>query len=380
MLSKRRYVFGAAAVVLGTACLLLFGPNSRINTSPLPSRYSDSEFWRMITDVSENGGFFRSDNFVSNETSFQHVIPELKRKTKPGGVYVGVGPDQNFTYAVALQPKVAFILDIRRQNMLQHLLYKSLIELSANRTQFLGRLFSRPIPDDLPPDPSAQELLAAFNKSVAAKDLFETNYREVMNRLIGVHHFALEADDAKTIEYIYRAFFTAGPDIRYSFPSQYGYRRFPTYTELMLESDLTGQNHSYLATEENYQTLKEMQEENRIIPLVGDFAGDKALRRLGQYLDEHGTTVTAFYTSNVEYYLFQSEDWRKFFNNVTSLPLDANSTFIRAYFSGLRFPPQNGGVRPETLLDNIADLLEAFNHGDIRSYDDVVQRSLTRIP
>src|SRR5438132_4341902 len=98
----------------------------------LPTRLSDEAFWKLVTDFSEPGGYFRSDNFVSNETMFQNVIPELKKTTKHEGVYMGVGTDQNFTYIVALQPKIAFIVDIRRQNMLHHLMYKALIELSED--------------------------------------------------------------------------------------------------------------------------------------------------------------------------------------------------------------------------------------------------------
>jgi len=374
---QRRRTFGLSisAIVLGVVIVLLLAPQSRISRAPLPPRYSDAEFWRIVRDFSEPGGFFRSDNFVSNEVSFQQVIPELRKMTKPGGVYVGVGPEQNFTYIVALQPKLAFIVDIRRQNLLQHLLYKSLIEVSDNRAQFLSRLFSRPIPSDLPADSDPSQLLAAFSKSGPSKDLFEKNLREVIDRLTVFHHFTLETDDPKTIEHVYRAFHTGGPEIRYSFPSPYGWSRFPTYAELMLETDTNGRNHSYLATEENFRVLKKMEEENRIIPLVGDFAGDKALRSLAAYLADHDSSVTAFYTSNVEYYLFQSDDWRKFVNNLSTLPLDNSSTFIRAYFSGLRFPPQSGGVRPQTLLDNISDFLKAFSQGEIKSYEDVVERS-----
>jgi hypothetical protein len=115
----------------------------------LPSQLSDSAFWRLIVDLSEPGGYFRSDNFVSNEGSLQYVIPDLQRTLQPGGVYVGVAPDQNFTYLVALRPKLAFIIDIRRQNMLQHLMYKALIEVSNDRAEFLSRLFSRARPDGL---------------------------------------------------------------------------------------------------------------------------------------------------------------------------------------------------------------------------------------
>src|SRR2546430_14944461 len=101
-----------------------------------------------ISEFSEPNGYFRADNFVSNETTFQYVIRELKKVT-PGGVYLGVGPDQNFTYVVAMRPKIAIIFDIRRQNMLQHLMYKALIEMSSDRADFISRLFSRKRPEGL---------------------------------------------------------------------------------------------------------------------------------------------------------------------------------------------------------------------------------------
>src|SRR5215813_770020 len=64
----------------------------------LPGQYTDSEFWRMVTDFSETGGDYQYENFVSNEISYQEVIPELSRLAKSGGVYLGVASEQNFTY------------------------------------------------------------------------------------------------------------------------------------------------------------------------------------------------------------------------------------------------------------------------------------------
>src|SRR5262249_29937850 len=80
----------------------------------LPDRLTAREFWNMVTDLSEPGGYFRSDNFLSNESGYQDVIPALLKTLKPGGVYIGVGPEQNFTHIMALRPKIAFIIDIRR--------------------------------------------------------------------------------------------------------------------------------------------------------------------------------------------------------------------------------------------------------------------------
>jgi hypothetical protein len=143
----------------------------------------------------------------------------------------------------------------------------------------------------------------------------------------------------------------------------------------MLETDSNGENHSYMASEENFQTVKHLESENRIIPIVGDFAGGKALRSVGRYLKQHRSPVTAFYTSNVEFYLFQSDDWRKFFNNVSDLPVDRDGVFIRAYFNNYGRYASGSSARSETLLDGIQDLTVAYKANEIHSYFDIIKRS-----
>ena len=134
---------------------------STADASQVPTQISDSAFWRMVTDFSEPGGYFRSDNFVSNETSFQYVIPELQRTTSPGGVYLGVAPDQNFTYLIALKPRIAFIIDIRRQNLIHHLMLKAMIEMSKDRADFMSLLFARARPAGLGADATPEALFNA---------------------------------------------------------------------------------------------------------------------------------------------------------------------------------------------------------------------------
>jgi len=118
-------------------------------TDTLPSRISDADFWNLVGALSEPEGSFPFDNFMSNETTFQSVIPMLHAKARSGGAYLGVGPEQNFTYIATLRPKIAFIIDIRRQNLVEHLMYKALFELSADRATFVSRLFSRQRPPGL---------------------------------------------------------------------------------------------------------------------------------------------------------------------------------------------------------------------------------------
>src|SRR5581483_7729505 len=185
--------------------------------------------------------------------------------------------------------------------------------------------------------------------------------------------------DRETIdERVYRNFFENGPELRYSFPRNYGGMMFPTYAELMLQTDDAGVNHSYMATEESYRTLRDMERRNLIVPLVGDFGGPKTLRAIGAYLRDHNATVTFFYTSNVEQYLFQTDAWRRFFASVATLPVENSSTFIRAFFNmGFRYPPASYSptLRSATLVDPIAREVSAFKAGDIQTYYDVVERS-----
>src|SRR5262245_23805736 len=91
----------------------------------IPSRLTDQEFWRLVEESSEPDGVFRSDNLLSNEMVFAHMLPELMTHTKPGSVYMGVGPEQNFTYIAAMKAKIAFITDIRRENLHLLLMYKA---------------------------------------------------------------------------------------------------------------------------------------------------------------------------------------------------------------------------------------------------------------
>ena len=378
MLWRRQIVLGFGFVALVSLAAMLVARRPEVGTQTLPEKLSDREFWNLINEFSEPGGYFRSDNFVSNETTFQYVIPELRKKTARDGVYLGVGPDQNFTYILAVQPKLAFITDIRRQNMLQHLMYKALFELSDTRAHFLSKLFARPMPEHLPKVMTTQRLFEIFIAEEPDPDLAKQNLSELLRQLRDRHHFTLTLEDSKNIEFVYSAFISAGPEIRYSFPNQYTWRRFPSYSELMLETDEPdgGEDRSYMASEENFAAIKKLESENRIIPIVGDFAGEKALRSVGLYLREHGATVTAFYTSNVEFYLFQGDEWRKFFNNVSGLPMDESSVFIRAYFNNLgpRFP-NSSGARSVTLLDSMPGLIAEYDAGRIHTYVDVIRRS-----
>jgi hypothetical protein len=377
---NRPVAIAIVALLLSVFGPLLVGTRQEAATT-LPKKLSDRAFWKMITDFSEPGGVFRSENLLSNELTFQEVIPELQKRASRDAVYLGVGPDQNFTYITALRPPMAFIIDIRRQNLIEHLLYKALIEQSSDRIDFLSRLFSRPRPPNLAVTSDPSVILDAYRQATGDELLFQHNMRSVIDRLVTQHGFPLPYEDRQTLEFVYRAFFAEGPELRYSFPRQGGTALFfPTYMQLMTSTDAAGTNHSYLSTEKDFATLREFERNNLLVPLVGDFGGDKAIRAVGKYVREHGGTVGAFYTSNVEQYLFQGDAWQHYYASVATLPLTPASAIIRSFFDiGYFYPP--GIVTPDLhsvqLLDPLQPLLKAIDAGEIHSYRELVVRQYT---
>jgi hypothetical protein len=275
--------------------------------TPLPVQISDAEFRRMVSDFSEAGGSFPWDYVVSNELSFQNVISKTKQTIRPGGVYLGVGPEQNFTYLAAFEPSIAFIIDIRRQNMLEHLLYKAVFEMAANRADFVSILFCRKRPAGLSAATPVASLFNAFDPVIPDRELFQHNLKLIS---------------------VYGAFFSGGPSLDYGVDVGQGTGR-PTYEALMNAKDQMGRSWSYLSSESAYRRVRRMEQRNLVVPVTGDFAGATALRRVGRYLTDQRMTVNAFYVSNVEQWLFRGDDWPRFYGNVAALPLDSSSTFVR---------------------------------------------------
>jgi hypothetical protein len=304
----------------------------------LPDRLSDAEFWELSQRLSEENGFFRSDNLLSNEVWLQYVIPDLLAANKPGRVYLGVGPEQNFTYIAALQPAMVFIVDVRRGNLDLHLMYKALFDLSKDRADFVSRLFSRKRPDGLTATSSVRAIFQAYASVPPDEALFEQNFKDIIDDLKVKHHFALLDEDIPGIRYVYEYFGRYGPDLTYWMSGGYGgrggFRSSPTYGDLMVATDADGTLRSYLASEENWNVLKALETKNLLVPVVGNFAGPKALRSVGAWLKQHHATVSAFYLSNVEQYLNMDGIWMDFCRNSLALPVDENSQFIRSYRGG----------------------------------------------
>jgi len=309
--------------ILAAALLSLTACGGR---SDLPSALNDQEFWRLFETFSEPGrSVGLSDNFVSNEP---RVAENARWLSPSGGVYVGVGPEQNFTYIARLRPAMAFIVDIRRENAALHLLYKALFELSRDRAEFVSRLFSRPVPQGLGERATVAEIFDRVDQEKSSDARLAESIGLVRERLLMVHHFPLQEHDAASIDRALHAFADGGPALHYwgAQPIDSDILR-PSYQRLMTMPDMTGQLRSFLASEGAFRFVQDMHRHNLVIPVVGDFGGKGALRRIAEYVREHHDVVRAFYGSNVAVYL-TNQQMRVFCGNLSALPAARNASFV----------------------------------------------------
>jgi hypothetical protein len=355
-----------------------------------PESLSAAEFSRLIRDLSEEGGFFPSDNFTSNESSYLTVVDKLRQLGATGGAYIGVGPEQNFTYIAKVRPRIAFIVDIRRQAVIQHLMYKAIFHLAPTRAQFLSLLLNRPLPKEKSPAPDApvSELLTFFSGVAADDKTFADNLSAIKKAIQEDFQFQLSETDQGALEYVYKSFRADGLEIGFRLSGQRGARLggggfgggsggggfgpFPNLKQLIEQTDLNGKQGNFLASAEDYEFLRGLNRKNLIIPVVGDFAGKKALAAVGDYLRKNGFTVTAFYTSNVEMVLFQNGIFDGFANNVKKLPVNDRSLIIRAAFSRFAHPARLSGYGTFTLLQQIPVFMRDFDERRYQSYADVI--------
>jgi hypothetical protein len=320
----KKALIAAVPLLLGLAAVTFVFPVRAADT--LPAQFTDAEFWGFINNFSEPGGSFPYENFVSNEVSYMDVLPDLARIVKPGGAYLGVGPEQNFTYMATIQPKVAFILDIRRQNMIELLLYKALFEMSPDRVEFISRLFSRQKPAGLTVKSSAEEIFKAFDQMKGDPELYRQTFQAVKDRL-RQRGFKPVGDDEEKMDYVFNVFLRGGPRMDYTFSSVSPNNQLPSYYNLMVATDGRGKNWAYLETEERYAFVRQMQQKNMVVPLVADFGGTKTIQEIARYLKKYESTVSVFYISNVEDYL--EATWQNYRANLAALPADESTLLIR---------------------------------------------------
>jgi hypothetical protein len=339
----------------------------------LPGKAPDVPFGELFDRVSEKAGYYFSHNYVTNETSYLQVARVLSERAKKGGAYIGVGPEQNFTYIGLTRPSIAFVVDIRRRNALLLLLYKAIFDEAKSRTHFLSLLLSRPY--DAASDPgnaaTVDEVIAAVEKSPPDKTLREENRKRWLDRIEHDYKVKLKDSDHLEIKETQQAFFADQLEIAFVVDMPNSRKRASFRTTLRM-ADPSGKQQGFMAREDLFRYVQRMQREHRIVPVVGDFSGDHAFKEIGAYLKQHGIVASVMYASNVEEYLLDQRTFRKWVDNVSAVPTDDDSLFVRAFLERKHHvhKAQQQGHRVATFAQPIAPFLA---HQAERGYKNWVQ-------
>ena len=363
-------------LVLAAALLGACAPTAQKAAIPaqLPSKQAEPSLSEMYGKLSEQGGYFDSDNLISNETSYLHALDVVRARGVKGGAYIGVGPDQSFSYIAEIKPELAFIIDIRRDNMLQHLMFRSLFQRSRNRMEFLAGLTGAVVPGDVDKwtNRPINDIVAALEGAERTTAEF-ARWSALVRADAKATGINLSEADIATIERFHLEFHQLGLAIRYTSKNRPPRMSYPTLSQLLLEQDRAGAQSSYMATEERWQYIKEMHQTNRLVLVTGDLSGPQALRGIGNYLRERNIPISVFYTSNVEQYLFQFGTFNDFAANVATLPFAGNGVIIRSYFNrGGGHPFAVMGHMSVQLVQNASEFIERTKNGGYVSYYELV--------
>ncbi|MDB4917141.1 MAG: hypothetical protein JWM95_4785 [Gemmatimonadetes bacterium] len=352
--------------------LAVAAPASAQVAAPRAVPDSISDLGALVTRLSDAGGYFDTDNLISNERGYQQVLGAMDRLGVHGGAYVGVGPDQSYTYIARVRPRIAFIVDIRRDNMLEHLLFKALFARSAHRGEYLALWTGRPLPTAAR---NTIDAIVASIDSAAATPASIARAKAIVREEVIKSGITLTSQDLTTIARFHDAFIRDGLSLQFTSEGRSARPYYPTLRQLILEHDASGRQRGYLASEADFQLIKSLHRRNLIVPVTGDLSGPHALPAIGRYLSEHGERVSVLYASNVEDYLIRDGRFSAYAAGVRALPRDTNAVIIRSYFDGGFGHPES---KPEYHATQLLQRMDRFSAdatvGNVRSYRELVVR------
>jgi hypothetical protein len=324
-------------------------PPPVLNLADLLFPARDVSFGRLVTDLSEPPSGPHADNLVSNEDSYPRVAGEVERRAPRGSVYLGVGPDQNFTLIAHTRPKLAFVVDYRRRNLLLHLVHKALFTLAPDRAAYLTRLTARR-PGRLPADPAAADLVRAF----AAVPLDRERLEATVDEVAAVLRPAGVVRDEEWPELATLQRKLAGPGMNARFLAL---TMYPTFGRLIQTPDRDGRPAHFLAREGLYRVVRDLQLGDRVLPLVGDFTSPTALPRLGDWLRRHGLAVGVIYVSDVEFFLQRAGKFQAYREHLRRLPWADGAIVVRTSTREIEHPERVPGDSATTVVRAVAPWL-----------------------
>ncbi|MGP3921046.1 LIC_10091 family protein [Nonomuraea sp. 10N515B] len=312
-------------------------------------------------------------------------------KCRPGtgaagtGAYIGVGPCQNLTYIGALRPRLAIICDSRLDNLIEHLMFKMLIERATNPLDYLLLLFSRPVEE---PPPSAdikeaEDLVAAFERGTPDPETYRDNLEWLRSE--AKRRWEFNDGQLDRLSYLYGQFFARQLAITAVNQECAEALGSPTLRDVILARNSYRRNFHFLTDADRFAYVRQMQLEDRIIPMLGNFSSAASIQLINDLLDKFGERADTIYLSNIEDYLVSrylldshgvasepnpdgllkgvyTENYAQFIDHLSAIHTAPDTFLIRFIFQGERWG-RTVGEDLEPTVSRLKTFLAAYRRG-----------------
>jgi hypothetical protein len=324
-------------------------------------------FARLISELSSGETGPAADNLMSNEDSYPRVATELTRHAPRGAIYLGVGPDQNFTLIAQARPDLAFIVDYRRRNLRLHLIHKALMTLEEDRMGYLSGLTAR-APSGLARDASIEDMIAAFRAAPFRRTKLDEAVSEVAQSLKPLG--AVEDGEWSDIATIQAKLAGPGLDARFL-----ALKMYPTLARQLATRSRDGHPAHFLASEASYRYVRDLHRADHIVPFVGDLSEADGLQGLSRWLVKEGHKLGVVYVSDVEFFLLRSGRFAAYAANLARLPRAAGAVIVRTSTREIQHPERVAGDSSTTVIRPLDRFLDDAKAGRIQGVDDLFRPS-----
>ena len=334
-----------------------------------------STFAQQITALSEPEGYFDTDNLISNESSYQQVLPELRRTRRFTAAPTWVSGRTRTSHTSRRRA----LRSPSSSTSAATIFCCTSCSRRCSRSHVPASTTSRSSSAAPCPPRSSAWRAAPVDRLVSYVDAPALRLPPSTHcgrgstppsPAVGV---TLSAEDLRTIDRFHRRFIEEGVSLRFQSTGRPPRSYYPTYRR-------ASDRHGWIRPSGQLPRLRRrvpVSERSpgprQVIPVVGDLSGPSAIAAIGKLLGVRRIEVSAFYVSNVEFYLFGEGAFPRYITNLGRLPHAGNSVIIRSVFGGFA-----GGYRPGdssvSRLQSIDELLTGVAAGKIQYYGDLVGR------
>ncbi len=260
---------------------------------PLDSKTaSEFSLEEVIPDPKPTNLARNNHYLVSNENHHHQFYQSLL--DQKGGIYLGVGGEQNYLLAGWAQADIIILMDFDQMVVDLHKLYRMMF-LKAG---------------------SPKEFLAFFSDTPRMRKQIESWILEwygVRNDQVDGHAKNLCTEICKAVTKVYRV--------------SLGHRLIPRRLAWIQKQYRRLAIPTFLTDQAQYLHIKELFQKNQVFMVRGDLSKDM-LAKVAEKLKNSSKTIRLLYLSNAERYFLYDPSFRK---NMKMIPFDTNALILRTW-------------------------------------------------